>query len=80
MIKRTFNISHLFAGFSAVLVGYSSSVFIIIQAATSAGASSAQIGSWLLTLGIATELTTIIFSWFYKAPILTAWSTPGLSY
>ncbi|MFT6140835.1 MAG: benzoate membrane transport protein [Psychromonas sp.] len=77
MIKRTFNISHLFAGFSAVLVGYSSSVFIIIQAATSAGASSPQIGSWLLTLGIATGLTTIIFSWFYKAPILTAWSTPG---
>lgn len=77
MIKRTFNISHLFAGFSAVLVGYSSSVFIIIQAATSAGASSAQIGSWLLTLGIATGLTTILFSWFYKAPILTAWSTPG---
>ncbi|MFT6927046.1 MAG: benzoate membrane transport protein [Psychromonas sp.] len=77
MLKKTFNISHLFSGFSAVLVGYSSSVFIIIQAATSAGASAAQIGSWLLTLGIATGLATILFSWFYKAPILTAWSTPG---
>ncbi len=77
MSKVIFNISHLSAGFSAVLVGYTSSIIIIIQAATAAGATATQTGSWLLALGVAMGLTSIVFSWLYKAPILTAWSTPG---
>ncbi|MGF1911395.1 benzoate/H(+) symporter BenE family transporter [Vibrio kasasachensis] len=77
MIKRQFNLSHFSAGFTAVLVGYTSSVVIIIQAATTAGATPAQIESWLLVLGVAMGLTSIAYSWFYKMPILTAWSTPG---
>lgn len=77
MRKAIFNISHLSAGFTAVLVGYTSSVIIIVQAANSAGATAQQTGGWLLALGVAMGLTSIVFSWFYKAPILTAWSTPG---
>ncbi|MCG7495667.1 benzoate/H(+) symporter BenE family transporter [Vibrio sp. Of7-15] len=77
MIKRMFNISHISAGFTAVLVGYTSSVVIIIQAATLSGASPSQIASWLFALGIAMGLTSIGFSWYYKTPVLTAWSTPG---
>ncbi len=77
MMKKLFNLSHLSAGFTAVLVGYTSSVVIIIQAATSVGATPLQIESWLLALGIAMGVTSIAFSWFYKTPILTAWSTPG---
>jgi benzoate membrane transport protein len=77
MKKKYFNISHLSAGFSAVLVGYTSSVIIIIQAASAAGATDQQTSSWLLALGIAMGLSSIIFSWLYKAPIVTAWSTPG---
>lgn len=77
MRKGIFNISHLSAGFTAVLVGYSSSVVLIIQAATAAGATALQTSSWLLALGIILGLTSIVFSWFYKVPVLTAWSTPG---
>ncbi len=77
MIEKQFNLSHLSAGFTAVLVGYTSSVVIIIQAATSAGATPLQIESWLLALGVAMGVTSIGYSWFYKTPILTAWSTPG---
>ncbi|MCE0494869.1 benzoate/H(+) symporter BenE family transporter [Vibrio salinus] len=77
MIGKQFNISHFTAGFTAVLVGYTSSVVIIIQAATNAGATPAQIESWLLTLGISMGITSIGYSWFYKMPILMAWSTPG---
>nr|WP_319553930.1 benzoate/H(+) symporter BenE family transporter [uncultured Vibrio sp.] len=76
-MKKLFNLSHLSAGFTAVLVGYTSSVVIIIQAATSAGATPNQIESWLLALGVTMGLTSIAYSWFYNTPILTAWSTPG---
>nr|WP_319536682.1 benzoate/H(+) symporter BenE family transporter [uncultured Vibrio sp.] len=76
-MKKLFNLSHLSAGFTAVLVGYTSSVVIIIQAATSAGATPSQIESWLLALGVTMGVTSIAYSWFYKTPILTAWSTPG---
>ncbi len=77
MHKGLFNLSHVSAGFTAVLVGYTSSVVIIIQAATAAGATSSQIESWLLALGLVMGVTSISFSWFFKKPVLTAWSTPG---
>lgn len=76
-MKGIFSLSHVSAGFTAVLVGYTSSVVIIIQAATQSGASPIQIESWLLVLGVMMGLTSIGLSWFYKMPILTAWSTPG---
>ncbi len=77
MLARWFNPGHISAGFGAVLVGYTSSVVIIIQAAKTAGASAAQIESWLLALGLVMGLTSMLFSWYYKKPVLTAWSTPG---
>lgn len=77
MSNKLFNLSHISAGFTAVLVGYTSSVVIIIQAATAAGASPNQIQSWLLALGVSMGLSSLLFSWYYKKPILTAWSTPG---
>ncbi|EKL20257.1 benzoate transporter family protein [Vibrio cholerae HC-61A2] len=58
-------------------MGYTSSVVIVIQAATASGANPAQIESWLLTLGVVMGLTSILYSWFYKTPIVTAWSTPA---
>ncbi|MFM4651158.1 benzoate/H(+) symporter BenE family transporter [Aeromonas bivalvium] len=68
---------HLVAGFIAVLVGYTSSVVLIIQAATAAGADPAQTASWLWALGIGMGLSCISLSFYYRTPILTAWSTPG---
>ncbi len=75
--KFPLKISHITSGFLAVLVGYSSSVAIVFQAATAAGADQAMINSWLLSLGLGMGLTCLGLSWFYKMPILTAWSTPG---
>ena len=77
MNTKYLSVSHITAGFSAVLIGYTSSIVIILQAATAAGASAAQIESWLLTLGLMMGLSSIGYSWYYKIPILTAWSTPG---
>ncbi len=69
--------SHWVAGFVAVLVGFASSVAIVFQAAAAAGANAAQIASWIGILGFAMGVTCIGFSWYFRAPVLTAWSTPG---
>ena len=76
-LQRLFNPAHISAGFIAPLVGYTSSAAIIYQAAHSVGATDAQISSWFWALGIGMGLSTLGLSWFYKQPILTAWSTPG---
>ncbi|KTA74828.1 benzoate/H(+) symporter BenE family transporter [Aeromonas salmonicida] len=72
-----FALPHLVAGFIAVMVGYTSSVILIIQAATAAGADATQLASWLWTLGIGMGISCIGLSFYYRIPILTAWSTPG---
>lgn len=76
-MTRFFNPSHLSAGFIAVLVGYTSSAVIVFQAASAAGAGPAEISSWLWALGIGMAVTSIGLSLYYRAPVLTAWSTPG---
>ncbi|MBY4676185.1 benzoate/H(+) symporter BenE family transporter [Marinobacterium arenosum] len=70
-------LNHVSAGFIAVLVGFTSSVALVFQAAEAAGADPALINSWLLSLGIAMGVTSIGLSWYYRMPVLTAWSTPG---
>ncbi|MGB3288092.1 MAG: benzoate/H(+) symporter BenE family transporter [Burkholderiaceae bacterium] len=72
-----FRISHISAGFIAVLVGYTSSVAIIFQAANAAGASPAELNSWMWALGIGMGASCIGLSLRYRHPVLTAWSTPG---
>ena len=74
---RFFTLSHISAGFIAVMVGYTSSVAIIFQAASAAGATPEQMSSWLWALGIGMGVSSIALSLWYKAPVLTAWSTPG---
>ena len=74
---RDLSVSALVAGFVAVLVSYASSATIVFQAAEAAGASPAQIGGWLSTLGLGMGVTSLGLSLVYRTPILTAWSTPG---
>ncbi|BES73464.1 benzoate/H(+) symporter BenE family transporter [Marinobacter nanhaiticus D15-8W] len=74
---KDLSLSHVTAGFVAVLVGFSSSVVIILQAAESAGANAAQVSSWIWALGLGMGLTSAGLSLYFKEPVLTAWSTPG---
>ena len=74
---RQFTFPTLMAGLVAVLVGYASSAAIIWQAAAAAGASAQQIAGWMTALGIAMGVSTLGLSLWYRAPVLTAWSTPG---
>ncbi|MCA0205076.1 MAG: benzoate/H(+) symporter BenE family transporter [Proteobacteria bacterium] len=72
-----FKLSHVAAGFIAVLVGYTSSVAIIFQAIDRLGATDAQANSWMLVLGLGMGLSTLVLSLGNRMPVLTAWSTPG---
>ena len=74
---KDISLSAVVAGFVAVLVGFASSVAIVLQAAAAAGATPDVMASWLLALGIGMAATCIGLSWYYKAPVITAWSTPG---
>ena len=76
-INHWFNPAHISAGFIASLVGYTSSAAIIFQTANSAGVNDAMVTSWFWALGVGMGLSTLGLSWFYKQPILTAWSTLG---
>jgi benzoate membrane transport protein len=74
---RDSSLSTLTAGFIAVLVGFTSSVAIVFQAARSLGADTAQISSWMWALGIGMGLCTLLPSLWLRKPVMTAWSTPG---
>ncbi|MFI5491759.1 benzoate/H(+) symporter BenE family transporter [Actinoplanes sp. NPDC051859] len=65
------------AGLVAVLVGVTSSAAIVFAAAEAAGGTPGQIASWMLALGVGMGVTCIGLSLRYRAPVVTAWSTPG---
>ena len=65
------------AGLAAVVVGFASTILIIMQAADAVGASDAQKISWAATLSFAMGGLTLLLSWQHKMPIIIAWSTPG---
>ena len=71
------SLSAIVAGFIAVLVGFTSSVAIVFQAAQGLGATPEQTTSWMWALGVGTGITSIGLSLWYRQPVLTAWSTPG---
>ena len=76
-LVRDLSVSAVVAGFVTVLVGFASAAVIVFQAAGAVGATEAQVGSWMLALGLGMGLTCTLLSLRYRAPIVTAWSTPG---
>jgi len=74
---HAFSLSTVVAGFVAVLVGFTSSVVIVFQAAAAFGATPEQTASWIWALGLGMGLTSLGLSLWYRQPVLTAWSTPG---
>ncbi len=74
---RDVNLSAFTAGFVAVLVGFTSSVAIVFQAALAFQATPELITSWMWALGLGMGLCTAIPSLVLKKPVMVAWSTPG---
>jgi len=74
---RDINLSAFAAGFVAVLVGFTSSVAIVFQAALAFGATPAQVASWMWALGLGMGLCSAVPSYLWRKPVMVAWSTPG---
>ncbi|AAQ57810.1 benzoate/H(+) symporter BenE family transporter [Chromobacterium violaceum] len=76
-LRRDAAPSTLLAAVLALLVGYSGPFLIIVHAAQSAGLSEPQLASWVWAVSIGSGVAGAWLSWRWKAPVITAWSTPG---
>ncbi|MGE0006835.1 MAG: benzoate/H(+) symporter BenE family transporter [Parvibaculaceae bacterium] len=65
------------AALTAVVVGFASTILLIMEAADAVGANPDEKASWAAALCIGQAITTLMLSWRYRMPIITAWSTPG---
>ena len=62
---------------TAVIVGFASTILVIMEAARAVGATPSQQASWAAALCLAMAVSSLILSWRYRMPMITAWSTPG---
>ena len=70
-------LNRLTAGLVAVIIGFTSSIALIYQVVIVLGGTADLVASWVLMLGLAMGVTSIGLSYYYKIPILIAWSTTG---
>lgn len=66
-------------GVSAALLGYASSVAVVVAGLTAAGATPGQVGSALLVLGVLMAVASAALSARLRIPVAVVWSTPGLA-
>lgn len=65
------------AAFVAALVGYGSTIALVLAAAAAVGASEAQVASWVLAVCWTKAIGSAILSTWHRVPVVLAWSTPG---
>lgn len=76
-MKKDLSVSAVVAGLIAVIVSYAGPLLIVFQAARAAHLSAAQLSSWVWAISLGAGVTGIYLSWRWRAPVITAWSTPG---
>lgn len=77
--RQDFSQQALLQGLIVALVGYASSVAVVVQGLRAMGASPAEISCGLFVLGMAKGLCAIGLSLWTRMPISVAWTTPGLA-
>ncbi len=65
------------AAFVAALVGYGSTIALVLAAAAAVGATEAQTASWVLAVCMAKAVGAAVLSTWHRVPVVLAWSTPG---
>lgn len=77
MLRQDWSFSALAAGFLAVLVSYAGPLLILFQAAQVGMVPPDIVASWVWAISIGAAVSGIALSWWFKAPVITAWSAPG---
>ncbi|WP_110887210.1 benzoate/H(+) symporter BenE family transporter [Deinococcus yavapaiensis] len=78
-LRRDLSFSAVFSGFLAMFVGLSGTLALLFSAAKSSHLTAAQTSSWVMSVCVAIGVTGLVLSWVYRAPVVTAFSTPGLA-
>jgi benzoate membrane transport protein len=65
------------ASAAAVVVGYVSTILVVMKGSEAVGASVAQQASTAAVTCFGMAFTTLYLGWRHKMPIISAWSTPG---
>ena len=76
-LRRDVSLSAVVAGFVIVLVSYSSSLVIVLEAAKAAELDAARTASWVWAISIGSGVSGLVLTAFTRTPIICAWSTPG---
>lgn len=61
----------------AALVGYGSTIALLLSAAAALGATPAQTASWVFMICMAKAIGSAGLSAYARVPVVLAWSTPG---
>jgi benzoate membrane transport protein len=69
--------SLLSAALVAALVGFGSTIALVLAAAAAVGATPEQTASWVLAISLAKALGSAGLSTWSRVPVVLAWSTPG---
>lgn len=69
--------SLLSAALVAALVGYGSTIALVLAAAAALGATPEQTASWVLAISLGKAAGSALLSWRARVPVVLAWSTPG---
>lgn len=76
-MRGRMRISLFSAAVVAALVGYGSTIALLLAAAQAVGASPAQTGSWIVAVCLAKAAGSALLSFRARVPVVLAWSTPG---
>ncbi|WP_018151238.1 benzoate/H(+) symporter BenE family transporter [Leeia oryzae] len=74
---KDISVSAVVAGLIAVMISYAGPALIVFQAGNAAGLSTGQMASWVWAISLGSGLSGLWLSYRFKAPVITAWSTPG---
>ncbi len=78
-VQESITTSTVLAGILIVIVGFTGSLVLTFDVADKAKLSSAELSSWVWSITVGSGVLSLVLSWWYKQPVLTAWSTPGLA-
>lgn len=70
-------LSILSSALVAALVGYGSTIALVLSAAAALGATADQTASWVFAICLAKAVGSGLLSIWKRVPVVLAWSTPG---